>query len=147
MVNMLWIGKAININIDIGCWNQSGPLAEVKALKTASSYATFFLGNWYGPVYISFPPENRYCLQQRLQEIKAADGGDDRLHTLPLLEEMRISCCRLKSVSLPLLSRYTALPSAGRLPQGPRTAVAPGQREELFCIRGMRRREGLEDGK
>jgi len=42
MVNMLWIGRAININIDIGCWNQSGSLTEVKALKTASSYATFF---------------------------------------------------------------------------------------------------------
>lgn len=71
---MLWIGRAININIVVGCWNQSGPLAEVKALKAASSYATF-LGSWYGPVYISFPLEYGCCLQQRLQEIKAADRG------------------------------------------------------------------------
>lgn len=42
MVNMLWIGRAININTDIGCWNQSALLAEVKTLKAASSYATFF---------------------------------------------------------------------------------------------------------
>lgn len=42
MVNMLWIRRAININIDIGCWKQSGPLAEVKALESASSYGTFF---------------------------------------------------------------------------------------------------------
>lgn len=42
MVNMCWIRRAININIDVGCWNWSGPFAEVKAFKTAFSYTTFF---------------------------------------------------------------------------------------------------------
>lgn len=34
-----------------------------------------FWGNWYGPVCVSFPPESGCCIQQRLQEIKAADRG------------------------------------------------------------------------
>lgn len=41
-VNTLQIRTAININIEMGCWNQSGPFAEAKALKAASSYGTTF---------------------------------------------------------------------------------------------------------
>lgn len=46
-----------------------------KSAQDCFQLCHLFLGNWYGPVYISFPPENGCCLQQRLQEIKAADGG------------------------------------------------------------------------
>lgn len=62
---------------------------------------------------------------------------------------MRISCCRLKSVSLPLLSRHAALPSAGSLWQGPRTAVGPGHWGELGLHQGAGggERAGRMEGK
>lgn len=49
---------------------------------------------------------------------------------------MRISCCRLKSVSLPLLSCSRALPCAGGLLQGPTPAEGPRQWEELSLLSG-----------
>lgn len=55
---------------------------------------------------------------------------------MPLLGEMRISCCRLKSVSLPLLSCSRALPCAGGLLQGPTPAEGHRQQEELSLLSG-----------
>lgn len=49
---------------------------------------------------------------------------------------MKISCCRLKSASLPLLSCCTALPCAGDSFQGPTLVGGPQQWDGLLLYQG-----------
>lgn len=118
-----------------------------KSAQDCFQLCHLFLGSWYGPAYISFPPENGCCLQQRLQEIKAADGGlTDCILCLcsrrwgSAVADLNLCPC----LCCPATQPFPLLGACGRAP-GRLWVLSTG--ESWGCIRGRGGGESWEDGR